>query len=190
MSLIQRILSFLGLVDTAQTTVEEKGKAYHLKIIEQNIYTMVNTITFSTDMKKLFLIDDGRAIEFDLTKDNGILLGTLKGQITVATAFDFPKPDSDAPAGDTSGNISSSRSSAVAIKLETKDTVWSGVYHRARKVMSFVGATEIEIRTPGNTKYDYQPVLHFFKLGESILHIRRNRGDIFITALPRDIDKE
>lgn len=184
MSLIQRILTFLGLVQSTQTTIEEEGQAFNFKIIEQNIYAMVNTITFSTDMEKLYLIDDGRAIEFDLTKDNGILVGTLKGQITVATAFEFPKPDSDAPSGDTSGNESGNRPPAAAIKLETEDTVWSGVYHRERRVMSFVGATEIEIRTPGGTEYDYQPTLHFFKIEENILHIRRKRDDIFVTALP------
>ena len=182
MSLFRQLLQYLGLVKP-EPVEAFRNKQQTINIIEQNVYTMVNTITFSTGMEKLFLIDAGRSIEFDLAKNNGILVGTLRGQITVATAFDFPKPEGDSGSG---GMIEL----PMSIKLSTEKTVWSGAFHQKRRILCLIGATEIEIRTPGDAEeFDYKPVLHFFDIEENTLHIRRKKNDIFVLSIPKDIKR-
>jgi len=183
MSLLRRILQFLGLVKPVPPAPKEKvqGNQQAFNILKQNVYTMVNTITFSTNMERLYLIDDGRSIEFNLEGNNGILVGTLRGQITVATAFEFPKPDGDAPDEGRGTSIPAS------LKLETEKTVWSGAFHRKQRVLCLIGATEIEIREPGDKKFDYRPELHFFNIEENTLHIRRKKGDLFVLSIPNSL---
>lgn len=189
MSLIRRILEFLGFRHRAKAQESNSSQRQTLQIIEQNVYTMVNTITFSTDMEKLYLIDNGRAIEFDLG-DKGILVGTLNGQISVATAFEFPKSDDGTTgASDGGAEIPERIGAGRSVKLETEKTVWSGAYHKDRRVLSFIGAVEIEIRKPnGGEEYDYKPELHFFELDANTLHIRRKKDNIFVIVLPNELD--
>jgi len=47
---------------------------------------MLNSISLSSDMKTLYLVDNGRAIPFDLTVPEGVIVGLLGGQLVVATA--------------------------------------------------------------------------------------------------------
>ena len=44
-------------------------------------------------MKTLYLIDNGRAIAYDLTVPQGVIVGLLGDQLVVATAVALPKPD-------------------------------------------------------------------------------------------------
>ena len=189
MSLISRILEFLGLRRRAKAQESNSSQRQTLQIIEQNVYTMVNTITFSTDMEKLYLIDNGRAIEFDLA-DKGVLVGTLNGQISVATAFEFPKSDDGTTGASDGGTEIPARVGGVkSVKLKTEKTVWSGAYHKDRRVLSFIGAVEIEIRNPdGDREYDYQPELHFFELDSNTLHVRRKKDNVFVLAMPKELD--
>lgn len=53
---------------------------------------MLNSISLSSDMKTLYLIDNGRAIPFDLTVPEGILVGLLGDQLVVATGTTLPAP--------------------------------------------------------------------------------------------------
>ena len=55
--------------------------------------TMLNSISLSSDMKTLYLIDNGRAIAYDLTVPQGVLIGLLGEQLVVATAIALPTPD-------------------------------------------------------------------------------------------------
>ena len=187
MSLFRRILTYLGLIRSDQIQDPERQNQ-KFTIIEQNVYTMVNNITFSTNMEKLYLIDAGRAIEFDLAKDNGVLVGTLRGQITVATAFEFPKPEDVPTTGTGNPTMESTAMSThrhLSAKLSTEMTVWSGAYHLARRVLCFIGATEIEVREPnGDEEYDYKSEIHFFDIGKNTLHIRRKKDDVFVSAFP------
>ncbi len=143
-------------------------------IIKQNVYTMVNNITFSTDMETLYLIDNGRAIAFPLNNKKGILIGVLKGQLTVATDFEPPAPD---PEFRTPEGRSVGFGPAKEVKLATKKTVWSAAYHRRRRILSFIGATEVEVRV--SEEVDYKPELVFFDLKSWVLNIRR-QGDAII----------
>jgi len=46
---------------------------------------MINTITFSSDLQKILLVDDANVFEFDLNNPKGVIIGTLGGQLA-ATA--------------------------------------------------------------------------------------------------------
>jgi hypothetical protein len=189
MSLLRRFLIFLRLIKPAPKKEEVRNAPAEIqqafKITEQNVYTMVNTITFSTDMKKMYLIDNGRSIEFSL-ENRGVLVGALRGQISVATAFEFPKPENENDAGNTEGRTGTEI--PMSTPLNTKKTVWSGVFHQQRRILCLIGATEIEIRKPGDTlTFDYQPSLHFFNIEDNTLHIRRRKDDIFVLSIPKDL---
>ena len=46
---------------------------------------MINTITFSSDLQKILLVDDANVFEYDLNNPKGVIIGTLGGQLA-ATA--------------------------------------------------------------------------------------------------------
>ncbi len=94
---------------------------------------MVNTITLSSDMKTLYLIDDERAIPFDLTNGNGVLIGTFLGQVTVATAVVDTK--------DSSGGKGSNPKDRV-IKL--KGNQWTMMYNPELELLHNVGEVDID----------------------------------------------
>lgn len=56
---------------------------------------MLNSISLSSDMKTLYLIDNGRAIPFDLTVPQGVLVGLLGDQLVVATGSTIPVPQEE-----------------------------------------------------------------------------------------------
>lgn len=102
--------------------------------------TMVNTITLSSDMETLYLIDNGRAIAFPLDLKDGVLIGTLKGQITVATGFRAPDEEDSSGSADASGGTRKR-----TLKLPVKsNSQWTATYNRKHEVLAFIGATEID----------------------------------------------
>ena len=150
-----------------------------LKIIKQNVYTMINNITFSTDMDTLYLIDNDRAIPFSLDNKKGILIGILKGQLTVATDFESPASPERIELED-GRQVGFSRSKNE-VKLSTEKTVWSAAFHRQRRVLSFIGATEVEVRN-NEKEYDYKPELVFFELEGRVLNIQRRGNSLVVKS--------
>ncbi len=65
---------------------------------DKHTTTMLNSISLSSDMNTLYLIDNGRAIPFDLRVPQGVLVGMMGGQLVVATAVE-PPVLTDAPMG-------------------------------------------------------------------------------------------
>ena len=166
-----------------------------LQITKQFVYTMVNNICLSTDMKILYLIDDGRAIAFPLDERKGILIGTLKGQLSVATAFELPTaPHESADLEE----LTSSRSGATnlvmsassdkrQVKLSTAKTAWSAVFHPTRLTLSLVGATEVEIRSREDERpTEYKAEAVSFDLRDNVMNIRRIGDVILIRTLSRE----
>lgn len=151
-----------------------------LKIIKQNVYTMINNITFSTEMDTLYLIDNDRAIPFSLSNKKGIIIGVLKGQLTVATDFETPSVPERIELED-GEQIAFSRT-LNEVKLSIKKTVWSAAYHKQRRVLSFIGATEVEVRS-GSKEYDYKPELVFFELDGCVLNIQRRGNAIVVKKM-------
>jgi len=59
---------------------------------DKHITTMLNSISLSSDMKTLYIIDNGRAIAYDLAAPEGVLVGLLGKQLVAATASAPPPP--------------------------------------------------------------------------------------------------
>ena len=96
---------------------------------------MVNSLTLSSDQDTLILIDDGRCIEFPLSAKHGIVVGTLRGQITVATAKA------------SRGTVSTGGGDAPRrIRVATgKDVQWTTFYNEANEVFGLIGMSEIDV---------------------------------------------
>jgi hypothetical protein len=138
---------------------------------------MLNSITLSSDMKMLYLIDNGRAISYSLESGNGILIGALKEQLVVASALtpieEPPVPDGGA----------SSRAADLKLRLNTTGkNQWTLTYNRPNKTLSVIGVGDIEIglRNPDNSK---ECDSHTLNLGKSIIHIIKKDDVIEITSL-------
>ncbi|MEM0991491.1 MAG: hypothetical protein AAF806_18580 [Bacteroidota bacterium] len=93
---------------------------------------MSNTITLSTDMKTLYLIDDERAIPFDLT-GKGAIIGTLGGQVTVISA--------------SSGKQLASKVTGKENRKEfpIKNNQWTVNFNEEFGVMHVVGVVEVDV---------------------------------------------
>ncbi len=129
---------------------------------------MVNSITVSSDMSTLFLIDNGRSIDFPFNNPRGILIGSLKGQLSVATAIEPPSSEEMA-AGKT-------------LKLPTENAQWTMFYHIDDSVLGIIGASDIDFAKPQPT----EPVCNqnFFDLTDNVVRIRRIGNAIEISSRP------
>ncbi|MCB0548623.1 MAG: hypothetical protein KDD19_13670 [Phaeodactylibacter sp.] len=163
------------------------------------VYTMVNSITLSTDMNTLFLIDNGRALAFPLQKEKMVLVGLMKGQITVATSLDpsemtdLPEPGPENPEDPSTGTLlrgsgggSGSGGGGEEIKVPvTADAQWTLIFNRKYQVMGLIGATEIN---PGLTPDEPEPIdpsVFIFNLNEVVVGIRRMGNALVLTPLRR-----
>jgi hypothetical protein len=191
MNYLRRLLAWFRKWLSGNTNSPEP----QLRIIEQNVYTMVNNICLSTDMKTLYLIDDGRAVSFPLDVRSGILIGTLKGQLTAATAFELPPVVEDVPelqsGSDATNVVLRASKDKEIVRLTTGKTVWTSVFHKDRMQLSLVGATEVEIRQPNDDgPVEYKSELVSFNLQENTLNIRRIGEVLVIRCLPNKVDKD
>lgn len=140
---------------------------------------MLNSITLSSDMKTLYLIDNGRAISYSLESGNGILIGALKEQLVVASAL-VPIEENPTPDG---GGSATRRAADVKLRLNTTGkNQWTLTYNRPNKTLSVIGVGDIEIglRNPDNSK---ECDSHTLNLGKSIIHIIKKGDEIEITSL-------
>ena len=147
------------------------------KYIRKYTTTMINTITLSSDMKTLFLIDDNRAVSFPIDTDNGVLIGSLKGQIVVATALTTDEEEQ----GGTTGDTPDGRRPAVGqetIKVGVQSKQWTFTYNKRTGIMSIIGATEIDssFRSEPNCEE------HRVNLNDKIVKVVRKGNDIILTV--------
>ncbi len=158
------------------------------------VYTMVNSITLSSDMNTLYLIDNGRAISFPLQKDKMVLVGLMKGQVTVATSLDpnekpeFPgtTPDDD-PVKRSSGTLLRGGGGGEEVKLPVNPkSQWTVFFNRTQQVMALIGAVEID---PGLTPEDpehTEPNIFLFDLSKVVVGIRRIGNSLLATPLRKE----
>ncbi|MEN0004676.1 MAG: hypothetical protein AAF798_11045 [Bacteroidota bacterium] len=205
MTLFERITSWITgrprpIIDTAST---ESGQAAQNKILELTTSTtntnttkiMVNTITLSSDMEKLFLIDDGRVIEFKISEDKGILVGTLNGQITVATALRPPQevdmpletgeddtPQPVAP-GAEGARVKPGMPVGEKVEVSTKNSQYTVFFNRGNTVMGLIGIGEIDTSIISPERIN--PEVFFFSLTNNVVDIRRKDGKITFQLIRR-----
>lgn len=141
--------------------------------------SMLNSITLSSDMKTLYLIDNGRAISYSLESGNGVLIGALKDQLVVASAL-TPVEETPTPDG---GGTAASRAANTKLKLNTTGkNQWTLTYNRPNRTLSVIGVGDIDIglRSPDDSK---ECDSHTLNLGKSIIHIIKKNDIIEITSL-------
>lgn len=129
---------------------------------------MVNSITLSSDMSTLYLIDNGRSIDFPFNNPRGVLIGSLKGQLSVATAIEPP--------------TSEEMAEAKTLKLPTEKAQWTMFYHFDNGVLGIIGAADIDvaIAEPGTPTCNQ----NFFDLNQNIVRIRRIGNAIEVSSRP------
>lgn len=114
--------------------------------LNKHIATMLNSISLSSDMKTLYLIDGGRAIAFDLTKPEGVIVGVLGGQLVVASGLGTPEdqqtPDLEGEL--TAGLRAMPDDGKTTYKLEPKSQ-YTVTYNEDTEVMAVIGVTDITV---------------------------------------------
>ncbi len=143
---------------------------------------MVNTISFSPDMRTLYLIDSGRTIPFALDKGNGVLVAILHGQVTVVSAPDNPFEEPDEPADDPGSrprrSLATEPVSAALnlptypkkVTLPTADSQWTVFNNEENQALVVIGTTDINAGI--KDERDLVPEIAVFKLRNRILNIR------------------
>jgi hypothetical protein len=127
--------------------------------------TAANTVALSSDMESLYVIDSGKLLEFSLTNPNGVLIGTLKGQVIAATADKLP---ADAEI-------------LNKIVLPLKGAQWTTFYHRPAQTLHVIGATDIDLSFTESSNVKAQ--LHRITIGTNPVHLHRSGSNIIIYIL-------
>jgi hypothetical protein len=173
--------------------------------------TTINSITLSPDLNTLFLIDNGRAISFNLKNKNGILVGMLDGQLSVVTAppvvitpiEDTPDDEPDEPGGGIDDPIKRLAERPKKLKLPAKKAHWNMLFIHKKGVVSIIGALDIDISIIGALDIDislrgldtataaasrdapteeaHKCRIYSFDISKIPITIRRVGGDLVIT---------
>ena len=113
----------------------------------------LNSITFSTDLSTLYLIDDGRAIAFPLDS-RGVQLALVNDQIGVVTtaeevAIPVPRPEvlpTDPDVGTPEKNrvtlLKQPGGQEVRLKLDPRDQ-FTAMFNPESGVLGIIGSTDI-----------------------------------------------
>lgn len=127
-------------VDAAAESIPRPARKY--------LIDMLNSITLSSDMNTLYLIDNGRAVSFDLDGPNGVVIGRLGGQLAVVTGAErFDVLDNVVSDGE-----SRSRLSNISKKYPVNsDTQWTLTFNADNGIMAIIGVTDIGGGITGST---------------------------------------
>ena len=166
---------------------------------------MLNSIVLSADMETLYLIDNGRTIEFPIN-EQGVLIGVLNGQLTAASAMKVPVPikgddddsvDGDGILGEEEDDIrplerieAEKRPKAILplvkptlfpsrLKLSLENSQWNFSFNPDRGYFFAIGATDIFFDRPDTIKSH----IHIFPLRKGVMKLTRRERAINITFL-------
>jgi hypothetical protein len=89
---------------------------------------MINTITFSSDLQKILLVDDANVFEFDLNTPKGVIIGTLGGQLA-------------ATAG--TNQLADESSESKTFRLPAVAGQWTLLYEAKENRLSVIGADSV-----------------------------------------------
>ncbi|MEZ4986691.1 MAG: hypothetical protein R2795_16915 [Saprospiraceae bacterium] len=123
------------LPDSGNTAVDLIQLLFSTK--DKHITTMVNSITLSSDMKTLFLIDNGRSISYDLTVPEGVMVGLMGDQLVAATAV-------APPALGTSGSVKTAGNNRYTFKA-LDNSQYTMSYNESNKAIAIIGVGDIVI---------------------------------------------
>lgn len=159
-----------------------------------NTPIMLNTITLSSDLETLYLIDNNRAIKFPLNSKEGILVGSLNGQITVVSAINPPKEENDAPIGDGEGDLASAAETLAKAKggilnpksvtVPAKKGQYTTFFNGKLKIMCLIGFGDIDISI--TEPEELEPQFFIFDLNDRVVNVRKKENSIVFTTLKRD----
>lgn len=133
---------------------------------------MKNTIALSTDMRTLYLLDNNRATSFDLENEQGVLIGTIQGEVTVISTKG------------TGTDFESRLSNAARKEIPLKDSQWTVMYHPDNEVMFIIGAADIDVAI-GVDKDVPSKIVTLNLLG-SIVNIRRKADMLEVFYMKKD----
>ncbi|MFK7935534.1 MAG: hypothetical protein AB8G22_18615 [Saprospiraceae bacterium] len=123
---------------------------------------MPNSIAFSSDMTKLYLIDCERNICFDLVNTNGVMVSTIKGQIFAVSA-----------AKKRSTKVSSK---TKRLRLSTKNAQYTLMYNEDKVQLFVIGFDDIDSSISDDKPAD--PVGENFEIKDHVVIIRRVGNDL------------
>ncbi len=126
---------------------------------------VTNTITFSSDMESLFIVDDGKASSFNLSHPNGVIVGTLRGQVVAGTAESAPD-DSEVL-------------QKVVISLQRAQ--WTAFYRRPTQTLNVIGATDIDLGLMADK--EGKATVHRFLIGGNAVHLHRSGNTLTISLI-------
>lgn len=162
-------------------TISKQAK--HIPTPIQGPSNMLNTITFSTDMDILYLIDNGRAIPYSLNTIGGVLVGVIKGQLVVVSALEqMPDKGED----DTVFSAIRERSAipipnVKAAKIPTERGQWTIAYIRKSQKLCIMGAVDIDSGLVAKDELSLEGYL--FDLKEGFLNIQKIGSTIVIETV-------
>jgi len=128
---------------------------------------MTNTITLSSNMDSLILIDEGKATVHLLSHPNGLIIGTLRGQILAGTSESLPE--------------AAEILKTITISLEAER--WTIFYDRPGRTLNVIGATDIDLGLVGDREAPSKAVVHKLDIGGNPVHIRRSGNTITFSLL-------
>ena len=126
---------------------------------------LTNTLTFSTDMEALFVVDNGKVSSYDLTHPNGIFIGTVRGQVTAGTAERVPE-ESDV---------------VQKVTLNLQKAHWTVAYRRPTQTLNVIGATDIDLGLMSDK--EGRASVHRFPIGGNVVHVQRSENSITIRLI-------
>lgn len=200
MNIFEQILNWLkGVSKTPDPDIGDAGQLpqkndSNRKDNTINTPIMLNTITLSSDLETLYLIDNNRAIEFPLNSKEGILVGTLNGQITVVSAIAPPKEEDDEPIGDGENDLASPVGTLAKAKggvlnpksvtVSAKKGQYTTFFNGKLKIMCLIGFGDIDISITESE--ELEPQFFIFDLNDRVVNIRKKENSIVFTTLKRD----
>ncbi|MEL6141408.1 MAG: hypothetical protein AAFU67_07300, partial [Bacteroidota bacterium] len=153
MNLWERILAWLGgRRKTAPTPTTSSTVTLPSQTTTTIIPThMLNTITLSTDLTKLYFIDGDQLVDFDLAKGDGVTIGLLNNQLAVVSSH-VPDAGESGPVtlpgglDDERTSVGSGRDRAKSKDIRialTAGNQYSVIYNSSNRAFGLIGATDI-----------------------------------------------
>ena len=181
MSIIDKILHFFGKKKPKEKPTQAKKPP--LAFVTKHLYSskMINSITLSSDMKTLYLIDNGRAIDFPIDDKIGILIGKIGNQISVATAISPIEVNDNSD--DTRMASSSTGRTVIKIPAKAKKSQWTMTFHADTHQLVIIGTTDIDLSL--TMPNEVGCAQHFVDLANKIINIRRKADELELIIMDK-----